>query len=500
MEGKETAMMRKITVLISVVALLVCTTGCTAKEEAVLMDPSINVTTVKAYVGSQETEGNYIGVIENTDSVSVVPLVSGTVEEVNYEVGDTVSSGSVLCRFDATTAEQNLQNAKTGLKSAQASYASAQASYTNTIASTAQNIIIQHNYDDYNRSMNIHNQENSLCQADYSIENYENAVKDAKDNLEDAEDDYDKAKKSGDSEAISAAKSKKETAEDTLEKAEQNLKNAEFNYNGQAISLAQSKGQQEQLNGIVYAGQQVVAAAGMDVSKKSVDSAAVGIDSAKNSIEAAEYQLSLYTITAPISGVIERVDVDENNYFGSGQVSFVISNPNSRRAVFHVPDNVAAELEVGREVEIISNGKEYVGDISEIGVAVDDTGLFQIKAEIPDAPELADGIYIKLSTVIHKSENNIVIPSDAVYFEDNQAYVYVEENGMAVKKNVEFDIYGEEETTILNGLSDGDNIIATWSGSLKDGAPVKVTNRKDPNTKASLNIEALNAGSSEFND
>ena len=130
-------------------------TGCATAEEEALMDQSINVGITKAYIGSQETEGTYIGVIENTESVSVVPLVSGTVDEVNYVVGDTVSAGAVLCHFDDTTARQNYAVAKTGLKNAKASLASAQANYNSTVASTAQNVIIQHNASDYKTQKDI---------------------------------------------------------------------------------------------------------------------------------------------------------------------------------------------------------------------------------------------------------------------------------------------------------------------------------------------------------
>ncbi len=479
-------MKRLSAVLVLITALLA---GCTAEEEEALMDQSINVSVTRAYIGSQETEGTYIGVIENTDSVSVVPLVSGTVDEVNYEVGDTVSAGSVLCHFDDTAAEQNYAAAKTGLKNAQASLASAQANYNNTVATTAQNIIIQHGVTDYKTQKDIESLQNTLDSQGSVLNDRSEDVHDAKAALNDAEDaveqakeDLESAKKSGDEAAkknaeaaVSSARSLRDSAEKAYESAQRNLRSQQYTYNGASINLESAEGQRALNNGILYEGQQVVAAAGMDVSKKSVESAAVGIESANNNIDSAEYQLSLYTVTAPVSGVIEKVYVQENNFFSSGQVSFVISNPRSRRAVFHVTDNVASELNVGQAIEISYNDRIYKGQISEIGVAVDDTGLFQVKAEILDAPELADGIYIKLNTIVHRSESKVIVPTDAVYFDENQAYIYVEQGGKAYRRNIVIDIFGDQETTVSSGISEGENVIATWSGSLKDGAEVRVT-------------------------
>ena len=474
-------MKRGLVFILFLIATIV--TGCAAEEEEALMDQSINVGVTKAYIGSQETEGTYIGVIENTESVSVVPLVTGTVDEVNYEVGDTVSAGAVLCHFDDTTARQNYAVAKTGLKNAQASLATAQANYNNTVASTAQNIIIQHYATDYKAQKDIEGLQNTLNSQGSELQNKSDDVHDAKDDLEDAEEELDKAKESGDEAKIKAAESVVDQAEKAYEKAKRNRKTQEYTYNGASINLQSAEGQRALNNGIVYQGQQVVAAAGMDVSQKNVASAAVGVESANNNIDSAEYQLSLYTVRAPIGGVIEDVFVEKNNFFSSGQVSFVISNPNSRKAVFHVADNAAAELEVGQEIGFDYNGNEYKGQISEIGVAVDETGLFKIKADIMDAPDLADGIYIKLSTVVHRSERKIMIPTDAVYFDDNQAYVYVEKDGRAYRRDVELDIFGESETTLSSGLSEGENVIATWSGSLKDGAEVRVTGEEKAGDK-----------------
>ncbi len=388
-----------------------------------------------------------------------------------------IPAGSVLYQLDDTTAQQNYASAVTGLKNAQASLASAQANYNNSVATNAQNIIIQHSATDYQKQMEIRSKQNTRDSQGNVLHDRSEDVHDADDDVEKAEKALEEAKATGDATKIASAEAALEIAEDAYESAKRSLRSQQYTYNGASIDLESAEGQRAWNNGLVYQGQQVVAAAGMNVSQKSVDSAAVGVESANNNIDTAKYQLSLYKVTAPISGIVEKVNVQKNNYFSSGQISFVISNPHSRRAVFHVADNVASELYVGQTVDISYNDKSYEGLISEIGVAVDETGLFQIKAEVINAPELADGIYIKLNTVIHRSESKVTIPTEAVYFEEDQAYVYIENNGVAVRRNIELDIYGENETTVKSGLSEGDNVIDTWSGSLKDGAEVNVTTK-----------------------
>ena len=121
-----------------------------------------------------------------------------------------------------------------------------------------------------------------------------------------------------------------------------------------------------------------------------------------------------------------------------------------------------------------SNGNEYAGQISEVGVAVDSTGLFQIKANVYGADDLANGVNVKIKTVISKSNDAIVVPTDSIYFKENQGYVYVVEDGVAVQRRVIIGIYGEETTTVTSGLKVGEQVISSWSGSLKNGTEVSI--------------------------
>ena len=54
------------------------------------------------------------------DRVYVVPLVSGTVTQVNYSVGDTVKEGDVLFKVDDEAAQLQMDNAKATYSQAQA--------------------------------------------------------------------------------------------------------------------------------------------------------------------------------------------------------------------------------------------------------------------------------------------------------------------------------------------------------------------------------------------
>ena len=63
---------------------------------------------------------DYIGTVSPEQQVYVTPLVSGTVTQVNYAVGDTVQEGDVLFKIDDEAAQLQVSSAKAAYSQAQA--------------------------------------------------------------------------------------------------------------------------------------------------------------------------------------------------------------------------------------------------------------------------------------------------------------------------------------------------------------------------------------------
>ena len=205
------------------------------------------------------------------------------------------------------------------------------------------------------------------------------------------------------------------------------------------------------------------------------ESARAGVDSAQVGISSAEYQLSLYNLTTPISGVVEAVNVTENNFTSAGTAAFVISNGNNKTVTFYVTEQVRKGLELGQPVTVEYSGNTYEGAITEISGVVDAAvGQFEVEAVIDGAQDLPDGLAVELTTTAYQADDALLIPSDALYFENGEAYVYLMQDGAAVRANVEIGLYTADTIAVTGGLSQGDQVIVSWSASLRDGAPVRL--------------------------
>ena len=372
-------------------ALVLALSGCQEQVEEPVLDTTVTVETTAVQTGDLSTQSTYIGTISAEGTASVVAMVSGNVEQVAVSVGDTVTAGDLLCRFDDESARLSLQNARAAVSSAQESYNSAVANYGG---------------------------------ADLPL---------LQEQLRLAQDNYD----------------------DTLALLE--------------IGAA-SQAEVDQAHQTLLSAQ-----AGVEAARASLNSAQAGIRSAQVGVESAQYQLSLYNLTAPISGVVEAVNVTENNFAASGTAAFVISNGSNKTVTFYVTDSVRQTLTPGQAVTVNYNGQTYEGAVTEIGGVVNaQVGQFQVKAVIDGAQDLPDGLSVELTTTSHRANGAVLVPSDAMFFEDGVAYVYLLQDGKAVRSDVTIGLYTADEIAVTDGLTPGDQVITTWSASLRDGADVRL--------------------------
>lgn len=212
----------------------------------------------------------------------------------------------------------------------------------------------------------------------------------------------------------------------------------------------------------------------MDAARAAVRQAETGLLQAQAGLDSAEYQVSLCRLTAPISGTVEAVNVVKNNFTPSGTAAFVIAGVNNKTVTFYVPNEVRASIQPGQSVSVTNAGKSCQGTVSEVGGIVTADGLFRVKAILNNAVDLPDGISVELTTAAYLEEDAVLVPTNALCFDTGDAaYVYLVQNGKAVRRDVTIGFYSAETAAIIEGLEGGEEVIVTWSAGLKDGAPIR---------------------------
>ena len=534
----KTNIKRVAAALCSCTLLAAGLTACGSTEAESVMDPTVAVQVQNVRRGSIELQGTYVGSVSAAESVNVIPLVQGaTVESVNVAVGSEVKQGQVLAKLDSTSADLTAKNAQAAYNSALAQAQGALGGQWKTNIYSAERGIDQ--LDDNIDNMN--DQIDKLKDKKDDLEKARNAAKANSDTISGAAASYVKllegftvsktednkdmepiktkgaditysgsetldeatyinlgkianlgAEKSGMKEDVrknvisvssylqTGGKLADLTNAEIIKAAAEAYQSAESGYEQLESSIDQLETQRDSLKAQKETAEGTLDITQSETYNETVASLQAGLAQAQVGLDSAAYQQSLYTLTAPISGTVESVGLTKNGMASASSIAFTISNKNTMQVTFYVTEDVRDEFTAGQAVTVSRGSSTYSGTITEIGNAVDmQKGLFKLKATIYDMPDLASGVTASITTTCHSAKDVIVIPCDAVYYENGDAYVFVARDGTAVKTPVETGIYDDQNIAITSGLIEGQQVITTWSANLIDGCAITVPGQEE---------------------
>lgn len=545
----KTNIKRVAAALCSCTLLAAGLTACGSTEAESVMDSTVAVQVQNVRRGSIELQGTYVGSVSAAESVNVIPLVQGaTVESVNVAVGSEVKQGQVLAKLDSTSADLTAKNAQAAYNSALAQAQSALGGQWKTNIYSAERGIDQ--LDDNIDNMN--DQIDKLEDKKDDLEKARNAAKANSDTISgaaasyvqllegfivsmtDANKDMEPIKTKGASITYSGSETLDEATyinlgkianlgaeksgmkedvrknvisvssylqtggkladlinPETIRAAAEGYQNAESAYETVKSSIDQLETQRDSLKAQKETAEGTLDITQSETYNETVASLQAGLAQAQVGLDSAAYQQSLYTLTAPISGTVESVGLTKNGMASASSIAFTISNKNTMQVTFYVTEDVRDEFTAGQAVTVSRGSSTYGGTITEIGNAVDmQKGLFKVKATIYDMPDLASGVTASITTTCHSAKDVIVIPCDAVYYENGDAYVFVARDGTAVKTPVETGIYDDQNIAITSGLMEGQQVITTWSANLIDGCAITVPGQEEAEKTADSTASA----------
>ncbi|MGN0372561.1 MAG: efflux RND transporter periplasmic adaptor subunit [Enterocloster sp.] len=238
------------------------------------------------------------------------------------------------------------------------------------------------------------------------------------------------------------------------------------------------------------------------VSQQDMEQAQNGAEKARIAYESAktqyELQLEYTTVTAPIDGLIESRTVDPHDHIGTSTVICTISGADALQVKFGITEKTLANLKVNDVITVEKNGTSYEGKVTEIGTMVNSgTGLYDVKAVIPQAQGLTNGTRVKLTVVMSRAEGALTVPVDAVSYDGGVPFVYCYEDGVAHRTVIESGIYDSEKMEVKSGLTADSLVINSWSNELMDGAEVILEGENRSSQESQDNQESSAAAEGE---
>ena len=420
------------------------------------------------------------GTIASADSRDVSAIASNVeVQTVNYKVGDYVNAGDTVVVLDSTDLELKLTEAQNN--QALSTYNENKSIET---ASESYEQAVEDGTDDYSKAVKNEAQaKEDLQDADADLSSAAESLKRQEERVSELQSSYDaetdatkkaeletelaaaKAEYTSRHQAYTAAKEAEEKASDAYETAAENLETAtkqnDRNISSAADSLEKAQMQKTYSN-----------------------------DSSDQSIENYQEQIAACTVTAPISGVITAMNVEEGDtYLGEGKVLFTIADEQNFIVSASVDEydisSISKDMTAAVIVEALGDD-ELSGKVSFVSpiATTSNTGSSSYAIEISlDEPnsDLRIGMTAKASIVKDAVYDVLTVPYDCVTTdEDGNSYVNIDQNGektqIPVTVGMQSDYYVEisgdgidENTNVYYNTPLINQDAAGDSGNMQDG-------------------------------
>jgi Cu(I)/Ag(I) efflux system membrane fusion protein len=188
---------------------------------------------------------------------------------------------------------------------------------------------------------------------------------------------------------------------------------------------------------------------------------------------------SVVTVTSPIGGAVQTLEVREGMTVAAGQTLARINGLDRVWLQVAVPQDQGAALTVGQAVESRFAGlagQTFKGTVSAILPAIaSDSRTIQVRVELPNPDgTLRPGMIAQVRLAQSTVQPVLQVPSEALIRTGKRVVVMLaEEGGHYRPVDVEVGAQSQDQTTIRSGLQEGQQVVASGQFLLDSEASLR---------------------------
>lgn len=208
-------------------------------------------------------------------------------------------------------------------------------------------------------------------------------------------------------------------------------------------------------------------------------SARTQVEGLEKNIATLQKQISLFTVTAPNSGVADVVNIRVGEMFVGANAAgpqIRIVNNSQLKAVAQVPENYLTKVNVGNPVDVYlpDVNKTIKAKVTVAGKQIDPLSrAFYVEVRLPSSKDLKPNQVAVVKIQDYAASNTVTIPMNTLQNDEKGKFVMVavNENGKlrARKRPIVIGQLNDNELEVLSGLKEGDQLITDGFQTLYDG-------------------------------
>jgi multidrug efflux pump subunit AcrA (membrane-fusion protein) len=190
-------------------------------------------------------------------------------------------------------------------------------------------------------------------------------------------------------------------------------------------------------------------------------------------------------VPSPLNGLVARTYLDKGANVKDDTPLALVIDPTEILARADIPERYAGKIHTGQAARITlsaMNGTRFDGTVSLVSPSIDSaTRSFPIEIRINGSKSgLKSGMFADLAVIIDRKNAALAIPLSAIVGEDDgKPAVFVVEGGKALRRPVRIGLKTDDAVEILDGITEGTEVVTFGTFALQDGSPVDVLKKSD---------------------
>lgn len=181
-------------------------------------------------------------------------------------------------------------------------------------------------------------------------------------------------------------------------------------------------------------------------------------------------------VEAPIDGMVTRVFVNETDNVKKESPLVTIAKTHRLKAVIWVSEVDIDWVAVGKTARVEWLDQSCQGTVTHVDLALNPQNHgFRAVVEF-DNPDnrFKPGVTARVLLQVHHNPQAVVVKRKDIFGQGREEYVYLVENGKAKKQPIRSGFAEGMDVEVLEGLSEGNQLIVSGNQLLEDGVKVQV--------------------------
>lgn len=188
-------------------------------------------------------------------------------------------------------------------------------------------------------------------------------------------------------------------------------------------------------------------------------------------------QADMYRITSPISGTVDQMDLKLGQVASPGQTGIRVVNADALKVKADVPESYSGSISQGDSVlVVVPDANDSLKTRVSFAAKVIDAASrsFGVEVKLPARKSLRPNMTAVIKIANYAKKNDLVVPINAIQRSEAGDYVFVNQNGIAKRKNVKVGATYAGKSEILSGLTAGDELVTQGASDIQDGDKIRI--------------------------